>query len=296
MMPYIMDGKGETERLAFKTDPARIQRHLAWTGLRPGQSFVDIGCGTGDVAAAAAHINGAAPVIGIDAAESRLAHARNACDQQSLLNAQFHLARVDGLGSSGFADDQFDHAWTRFFLEYHPAPLVVVREMTRIVRPGGKVTLIDIEGNGTWHKGMAPGLRRELDEIIADLATTGFDPDSGRKLAGFAKEAGLANIRHAVEPYHRINGRPSARSIGAWQRKIEGIRDNYTTWLFPHKAHKAWVFDAFLGFLSQEETSTWSVLHLVQGTKPDLASPMRSRRLSGNAQRPSRAFNQPSLV
>ena len=273
MTPYIMESEREAERLALKTDPDLVRRHLVWSRLGVGESFVDMGCGSGEVVAAACELNGGAPVLGIDADERRLAHARATCQRHGTTTARFLAARIGAPGSSGLEDETFDHAWARFFLEYHPSPARAVGEMVRVVRREGRVTLIDIEGNCTWHAGMDPALRRELDAIIADLATTGFDPDAGRKLTHYATEAGLVRLRHTIERYHRVIGAPDAPTAAAWRRKIETIRDNYVEWLFPHKAHKRWVFDALLKFLMREDTMTWSLVHLVQGTKPPRTAP-----------------------
>jgi ubiquinone/menaquinone biosynthesis C-methylase UbiE len=80
-----------------------------------------------------------------------------------------------GPGSTPLGDDMFDHAWARFFLEYLPRPVDVVSEMVRMVRPGGRVTLVDIDGNCLWHEPMTEGLRADLDSMMAVLAQTGFD-------------------------------------------------------------------------------------------------------------------------
>jgi ubiquinone/menaquinone biosynthesis C-methylase UbiE len=266
MSGYIMADERETERLARKTERVLVRRHLAWAGLGPGESFADFGCGTGEVAAHAAGVNAGAEVVGVDADAARREFARQTC--ADLANVSFHAARLGGPGSSGLRAGRFDHAWTRFFLEYQPAPRDVVREMARIVRPGGKVTLIDVDGNCVWHHGMPAALRAGIDEVMADLATTGFDPFAGRKLAAHAVAAGLTGIREEIEPYHRIVGAPDGATAAAWRTKIHIIRDSYVERLFPHKADRRWVFDAFLDFLLSEETMTWSLLYLVQGTKP----------------------------
>ena len=106
MTPYIMDGEREAERLMLKTDPELVRRHLAWSGLGVGESFVDVGCGTGEVVVAACEINGGAPVLGIDADERRLAHARAACRRLGPTAARFHAARIGGPGSSGLEDER----------------------------------------------------------------------------------------------------------------------------------------------------------------------------------------------
>jgi SAM-dependent methyltransferase len=180
-----------------------------------------------------------------------------------------HHAQISHRGSSGLPEATFDHAWARFVLEYQPDPVEFVREMARLVRPGGKVTLIDLEGNGTRHFGMSPGLRRELDAILRDLATTGFDPDAGSRLAGYALAAGLVGVRHEIEPYHRIVGRPDAHTLDLWRRKLEILASSYER-RFPERSPKRDVFAALLEFLASPHTMTWSLLHLVQATRPPL--------------------------
>jgi ubiquinone/menaquinone biosynthesis C-methylase UbiE len=264
-MTYIMEGPGEAERLIAKTDRVLTRRHLDWTGLRHGESFLDVGCGAGDVVMEAARMTDPGLVVGVDANADRLGLARTRCAEAGLGAVRLEAAHVAGSGSSPFPDATFDHAWTRFFLEYLDDPASTVRELARIVRPGGRVTLLDIEGNCTWHFGMPGELSAGVDEVLADFATTGFDPHAGRRLKTYAAAAGLVDIRHEIEPYHRIVGAPDPATAAAWERKIATIRENYLR-LFPEKAHSAWVFDAFMGFILSEETMTWSLLHLVQGT------------------------------
>jgi SAM-dependent methyltransferase len=271
-MQYIMQGPDETTRLVKKTERLLISRHLDWVGLGPHQSLADFGCGSGEVVAEAARIASDASVVGIDADTGRLAHARGVCAAHGLTNARFLTRQISGLGSTRLQSDMFDHTWTRFFLEYQRGAAEVVCEMTRVTRPNGKVTLIDIEGNMVWHYPLPAALRVAADEITADLETTGFDPHAGARLTAYALGAGLQDLRHEIEPYHRIVGAPTDDVAEAWRLKLTGLRDNYIKRLFPHKAHNAWVFDAMLDFILSEHTMTWSLLHLVQGTKPTTAS------------------------
>jgi SAM-dependent methyltransferase len=241
-----------------------VRRHLAWSGLRAGESFLDVGCVTGRVVAEAARIT-SRRVVGLDASPERLMVAREACRRARLFNVEFRVAEIRGLGSSGLPAESFDHVWARFCLQYQPDPRATMREFVRLLKPGGKLTLIDLDGNGVRHFGMDPALQHELDELLADLD---FDPEMGNKLPGFAIAAGLVDVRHEIEPYHRVVGVPDPSTAAAWQLRLAVLRDADLTRLFPDQADRAWVFDAFLAFLQRRDTVSWSLLHLVQATKP----------------------------
>lgn len=269
MTTYIMEARTEGDRLIAKTETVLARRHLHWTGLRRGESFVDVGCGVGDVLIEAAGMTAPELVAGVDASAERLDRARTRCERLGLDDVRLEAACITGPGSAPFPDSTFDHAWTRFFMEYQTDPIATVNELMRLVRPGGKVTLMDIEGNCVWHFGMSEDLRAGIESVLADLATAGFDPNVGRRLSTHVAAAGLVEIRHEIEPYHRIVGAPDPATAAAWRLKIETIRDNYLHHLFPERTDNAWVFDAFIQFILSEDTMTWSLLHLVQGAKPD---------------------------
>jgi ubiquinone/menaquinone biosynthesis C-methylase UbiE len=275
-MNYLMDSPREAARIRAKTSGVLIRHQLDWAELRAAESFVDFGCASGEVLREVAPIAAPAEVVGIDASNDMLDCARRESDRQGFDNVVYRRAEIAEVGSSGLPGNRYDHAWSRFLLEYHSQPIAAISEMVRVVRPGGRVTLIDIEGNCVWHSPLPAALASELDEVVADLREVGFDPHAGRHLRHHAKLAGLEHVRETIEPYHYVVGAPGPATAAAWRLKIETLRDNYVGVLFPDKASKAAVFDEFLDFLMDEDSMTWSLLHLVQGVKPDQA--MRGAR------------------
>lgn len=265
---YIMKHDGEAERIRRKTSPLLIRHHLDWLGLKSGQSFVDFGCASGEVVREAAAVSGDGDIVGLDGDPNMIAAAREKSDQIGLNNVNYRETRIGGAGSSGLPDDSFDRAWTRFFLEYQPDPLAVIREMIRVVKPGGRVALLDIDGNCVWHYPLPDELQQQLDEVVEDLRGTGFDPFIGSKLKSYAQAAGLTDITETIEPYHHIIGRPDPEVADHWRRKITGLKQNYTVRLFPEKTHMVSFFDDILDFMMNEKTMTWSNLYMIQGTKP----------------------------
>jgi ubiquinone/menaquinone biosynthesis C-methylase UbiE len=264
---YIMEHDREADRIRKKTSAVLTSHHLDWMGLKHGQSFVDFGCATGEIVRAAASISGSGEVCGIDGNDGMLKAAQQESGGHGASRIRYVRAQIAGPGSTELPDNSFDHAWTRFFLEYQKNPVDVIREMRRVVKSGGHVTLIDIDGNCVWHHPLPAQLKETLSEVVSDLGTTGFDPYIGSKLFSYAQAAGLSDIRQSIEPYHYIVGRPEGDVADQWRRKILGIKENYTTNLFPHKSHLSSFFDDLLEFILSAETMTWSNLYLVQGGK-----------------------------
>ena len=150
-MTYLMQHAAEGERIRATTDPLVLRHHLDWAGLEAGDAFVDFGCASGEAVREATRRVAWGSVTGVDADANTLRYAQAESDRLLLDRIAYRQAWIDRLGSSGLETDSHDHAWARFFLEYRRDPLSAVREMARVVRPGGKVTLIDIDGNGIWH-------------------------------------------------------------------------------------------------------------------------------------------------
>lgn len=265
---YIMQHAEEPQRIRRKTSALLIRHHLDWIGMRSGESLVDLGCATGEVVREAAALSPGGRIVGIDADPMMLAAARSASPSQEYPNVEFVEARIGEVGSVPLADGEFHHAWARFFLEYQSDVDSIVREMARVVKPGGKVNLLDLSENCVWHFPLTPALRVRMDEVVDDLRATGFDPHVGARLREHARRAGLVDVREQVEPYHRILGRPDAETSEQWRRKLYGLKLNYSTKLFPAKTRLHDFFDEMLEYIESPDTMTWSNLHLVQGTKP----------------------------
>lgn len=97
-------------------------------------SVLDVGCGSGRLAVELAARG--ASVTGIDASEGRLSEARQRAERESA-DARFLLA--DMTGPLPFADGEFGAVVSRLSLMIAPDPLAVLREVARVVAPGGPV-------------------------------------------------------------------------------------------------------------------------------------------------------------
>ncbi len=102
------------------------------------QSVLDAGCGPGLVCCALApHCR---DITGVDVTRAMVDEAARRAAEAGLKNTRF----VEGdIAALPFANETFDVAVSRYVFHHLENPLVVLREMARVTRPGGRIVLCD---------------------------------------------------------------------------------------------------------------------------------------------------------
>jgi len=113
--------------------------HLVrFAGIRPGQAVLDVGTGTGVVAITAARAGAAA--TGLDLTPELLEQAK-----RSAPIAGLSIAWKEGdVENLPYGDASFDAVLSQFGHMFAPRPEVAVKEMLRVLKPGGRIAF------GTW--------------------------------------------------------------------------------------------------------------------------------------------------
>lgn len=128
------------------------ERLLRPARLQSGESVLDVGCGTGTLAIAAKRCVGpAGSVYGIDASPAMIARARNKAKK-----ARSEVVFENGLAESlPFPDARFDVVLSTVMLHHLPrkARHQGVREMQRVLKPGGRLLAVDFGGASRNGKG-----------------------------------------------------------------------------------------------------------------------------------------------
>ncbi len=121
---------------------ARWRRRTAGAVVQgPGDSVLDIACGSGKLAVAVQRRATAGLVVGLDFSSGMLEVARRSAPGPG-------YTRGDGLALP-FPDDSFDGATIAFGLRNLADPLQGLREMRRVVRPGGRMAVLEFVRPGT---------------------------------------------------------------------------------------------------------------------------------------------------
>jgi SAM-dependent methyltransferase len=152
----------------------------------PAAHWVETACGPGLIARAIAP--GVGSVVGIDLTPAMVEKARADATAAGVENVTFEVGDATALP---LEEDSLDGAITRFSLHHIPAPIRVLEEMRRVVKPGGYVVVAD---HVTDDDGAAAAWHEEIERLrdpshwacltpsrIAELADrAGFEADEAR--------------------------------------------------------------------------------------------------------------------
>jgi demethylmenaquinone methyltransferase / 2-methoxy-6-polyprenyl-1,4-benzoquinol methylase len=174
----------------------------------PGETVLDVACGTGSVALALVRRYGCR-VVGVDQSPEMLAAGRRRVATARLSDRITLLeARAEALP---FADASFDGLTFTYLLRYVDDPGTTLRELARVVRPGGRIAALD------FHLPRNPLARASWEAYVR----------VGLPLAGRTISPGWAHVGRFLGPSVREFYRhyPLERQLELWRAaRVEGAQ------------------------------------------------------------------------
>ncbi|ADP78483.1 class I SAM-dependent methyltransferase [Pseudofrankia inefficax] len=159
--------------------------------LRPGMTLLDVGAGPGTITVDLAERVAPGQVTAVEVSESVLELPRAEAARRGAHTITFAVADVHALR---FPDDSFDVVHAHQVLQHVADPVLALREMRRVCRPGGVVAVRDSSYSDFDWTPRPPELDEWLDLYLRAARANGGEPDAGRHLAGWAREAGFTDV------------------------------------------------------------------------------------------------------
>ena len=202
---------------------------LTLAALAPGETVLDVACGTGVVSVDAARAVGpAGRVLGVDLADAMVRASRRRAQDLGLGQAAFERMDAERLA---LPDAGFDVALCALGLMYVPDPDTALQELHRMLRPGGRAVLAVWGDRASC--GWAPLFGIVDAEVRSEVCPLFFGLGQGDALARRCVSAGL-QVTLEVRRRDTLDYRDAAEACAAafaggpvamaWSRFDETVR------------------------------------------------------------------------
>jgi ubiquinone/menaquinone biosynthesis C-methylase UbiE len=163
--------------------------------LKPGMRVLDVGCGPGSITVGFARRVAPGETIGIDLSAEVIATAKSLAAATTARNLSFE---VGSIYEPRFAPGTFDAVFTHQVMQHLRRPVGALRQMQALLAPGGVLGVRVVDWGSAIFYPESDAMRRYL-AFQFDLARrNGAEPNAGRYLRRWFREAGFAETRITV--------------------------------------------------------------------------------------------------
>ncbi|TYC64469.1 methyltransferase domain-containing protein [Rhodobacterales bacterium] len=194
---------------------------LADHGLKPDMEVADICCGIGDFAVLLQKEYRPARLVALD-------HSRSSLDYARKVAGEFGVRGIDYVFGDAsemlLESDQFDFVTCRHSLQVFDRPELILRELFRICKPGGRVYVTNEKNSHCLGEPRAETIQKTYNEVARLWAHFNMDIELGPKSRRYLIEAGFDDIRMESFMVTNRDGNPQdfADIIQSWENVYAG--------------------------------------------------------------------------
>lgn len=258
---YAIHSDQECERLEVQAEIANIREHLQHIDVRPDDVVLDIGCGSGSMSRTIAKAFPQANVTGIDLRQDYLDFARARAAKEYMPNLGFKQANIFALP---YADASVDVVWTKYVLQWLKEPDAALAEISRVLKPGGRVVSADFADFVIEHHPADPEFDRDVRRIMPGFVDVGI----GRKVAPILLGLGFEGVSVKIEAdtLYTVVGAIDARRRWNWEMQWRAARPRLVELAGGEREADDFV-NRFMAHYDDPLTCTFTSLFISQGRR-----------------------------
>jgi len=185
--------------------------------LQPGQELLDVGCGPGTITMDLAERVAPGRVVGIDSRGEVIARADELRRSRGGANVTFSVGDVYGLS---FDDARFDVVHAHQVLQHLTRPVDALKEMYRLMRPGGILGVRDSDYAAFAWAPPDPRLERWMQLYHQITRRNGAEADAGRHLLRWVQQAGFTDAVASSSTWTFADPDSRAWWGGSWADRV----------------------------------------------------------------------------
>jgi len=254
----------DVERLRAQAELSwpREARALAQLGLNDGLSILEVGSGPGFITERLLEALPHCTVTSVELDPNMCDFART--QLAGYLGERLQIVQTSILYTD-LPDDSFDFALARFVLQHVSAPDLATSEIVRIVKPGGRIAVLDIDDDlGGLMVPNLPAFTQLAHKVRRLQASYAGDREIGRKLWRLLADAGCVQLGLEMVVFHSDD-----LGLGAFLPQYDPER--YRAFVAPggltldeFERYR----EAYAQFVAAPDALILQVIMLAYGTKP----------------------------
>jgi ubiquinone/menaquinone biosynthesis C-methylase UbiE len=195
---------------------------VRFLNVQPRSRVLEVGSGLGILSSTVARATDGGTVVGVELAAAQVEGAARGVGVAYVRGDAHALA---------LADNTFDLVYARYLLEHVGAPDVVLGEMHRVLRPGGRVAVMENDVSLARFDPRCPRFDEVWGAFTELQRRLGGDGFIGRRLFRLLRAAGFARIQLSVQPEVHWFGSPD---WATWVANIIGNVESARSALVEH--------------------------------------------------------------
>lgn len=206
MRSDYVHGYSDTEACRLSDQARTLEELLHHDTVFPeGGRVLEAGCGTGAQTEILARRCPGAQITSVDVSESSLKAAQDRLCRAGFTQVTFEKADIYDLA---YDTGRFDHVLVCFVLEHLARPVEALKELKRVLAPGGKLTAIEGDHGSFYCYPETPEARRVVQCLIDIQAQMGGNALIGRQLFPLLRQAGFRGVNVTPRVVYVDGSRP----------------------------------------------------------------------------------------